>query len=103
MANTIICRLDKIISSLEQIRQTQYSIYTEIKEANQHLSKIENQLVLNNKLQNESLTQLKEICKNTEGITEQLQEISFNTEVTAFYSKQTKGLMDALGYMIALK
>lgn len=101
-SDLIISKLDKIIASLEQIKNTQYCIYSEIKKSNERLAKIENLLVANNEMQKESLAQLKAICKNTDGISKTLEEIAFNTEVTAYYSKQTKELTDALGYMVAL-
>lgn len=102
-ADLIVSKLDKIIASLEQIKNNQYYIYSEIKKSNERLARIENLLVANNEVQKESLARLKEICKNTDGISKTLEEIAFNTEVTAYYSKQTKELTDALGYMAALR
>lgn len=102
-SDLILEKLDKVIASLASIQKNQYFIYSEIQASNARLEKIENQLVTNNAIQESQLDMLKQICKNTDGIADTLQEIAFNTEVTAFYSKQTKELTDALGYMVALR
>lgn len=102
-SDLILEKLDKVIASLASIQKNQYFIYSEIQASNARLEKIENQLVANNAIQESQLDMLKQICKNTDGIADALQEIAFNTEVTAFYSKQTKELTDALGYMVALR
>ena len=102
-AELIIGKLDTIIRSLDTIKKNQYFIYSEIQKANSSLEKIQGQLLVNNNLQVEQIKKLDKIMTNTEQMAISLEEIAENTEVSAYYAKQTKELTDALGFMLALK
>lgn len=106
-ADIIICKLDDIISSLEEIKANQYRLYQEVKSINASISRL-----------NDSLTSgLKDInlsIKETNGILkehgEKLDEIKENTKMTAYfteknaeYSKRNLKYTEALTYIALIK
>ena len=88
-ADIIINKLDTVITSLEKIKQNQYLIYSEIQKVNESLSAIEGQLFVNNLLNTIQISQLNEIAFNT-GLT------AYNTAVTAYYSQKNAQLTEAM-------
>ena len=95
-ADEILVKLDDIIDSLDRIKQNQYYIYNEINEANKALSVIGGMLLVSNIQQAVQIEKLDEIINNTS-------ETAYNTKVTAFYSKKNSQLLNALGFLTALK
>lgn len=101
--NMVICQLNQVVESLEEIKQNQYMIYSAIKETNSLLEAL-------NSSTNEVINTLGEIklrAANMESymskIADNTQVIAYNTERTAFYSKKNAELTNSLGFMIALK
>ncbi len=87
-ADIIIDKLDKIIISLDQIKNNQYMIYQELCTINQNLDRL-------NKTVSEISDTVKSIDKTT-------REIEYNTAATAYYSKINAELTNSLGFMMAL-
>ena len=94
-SDIVINKLDKILTSLDQIKENQYYIFNEIKTANDSLDMINGQLLVNNSLEVVEISKLNDIIANTN-------QTAYNTAVTAFYSKKNAELTDALGFMVAL-
>ena len=100
--NTVISQLAEVIVSLEQIKQSQYVIYTALKEVHSSLNNL-------NYSMSSAVNSLEKIEKTTTDMNQYLSEISdntkviaYNTEATAFYAKKNAELTDALGFMVAL-
>ena len=74
---------------MQKIKQNQYLIYSEIQKVNESLSAIEGQLFVNNLLNTIQISQLNEIAFNT-GLT------AYNTAVTAYYSQKNAQLTEAM-------
>ena len=101
--NMVICQLNQVIESLEEIKQNQYMIYSAIKESNVLLESL-------NSSTYSAMTSLEEIKTRAttmesymSKIADNTQVIAYNTERTAFYSKKNAELTNALGFMVALK
>ena len=95
-SNIIVEKLDKIISSLEEIKSMQYCIYNQMNIINKSLELINNQLLVNNLLQAVQISQLNEIIDNT-------QEIVYNSKVSAYYSQKIANYTKALTILTFLK
>lgn len=102
-ANRVIAQLDTVISSLEEIKQTQYMMYEELRSINTSLQRL-------NSTMDKALSSIQGIEANTTSMNEYMEHISknsdviaHNTAVTAYYSKVNAELTDALGYMVAFK
>lgn len=95
-ANMIISQLSVVIEKLEEIKQGQYMLYSELQTANASLSS------LNEKMDN-AVKSIESIETNTSKIIENTELIAYNTEATAYYSKKNAELTDALGFMMAFK
>ena len=95
-SNIIVEKLDKIISSLEDIKSMQYCIYNQMKIINKSLDLINSQLLVNNLLQAVQISQLNEIIDNT-------QEIAYNSKVSAYYSQKIANYTKALTILTFLK
>jgi len=99
----VISQLDKVIASLEDIKQNQYMIYQELRNINASLSRLNNTM-------DTALTSIQGIEANTASMNEYMEHISqnsdviaYNTAVTAYYGKVNAELTNALGYMVAFK
>ena len=88
-SNLIVERLDKIITSLDEIKSMQYCIYNQMTNINKSLDLINDQLLVNNLLETVQISQLNDIINNTESI-------AYNTSVTAYYSKKIANYTKAL-------
>ena len=102
-ADMIISQLSIVIESLEQIKQTQYTIYNELQDINSSLANL-------NSTMNSALKSIQSIDATTEKMSIQMNKIAENTDiiahntaVTAYYSKINADLTNALGYMVAFK
>lgn len=109
-ANAIITQLNVISESLETIKNNQFLLYQQLNNLNKTLTNISKGL-------NKCLDELKNINKSCTEISEYAQIIKDNTsvmvkntaitahfsEMTAYYSKKNSELLDALGFLMALK
>ena len=95
-SNLIVERLDKIITSLDEIKSMQYCIYNQMTNINKSLDLINDQLLVNNLLQTVQISKLNDIIDNT-------QAIAYNTTVTAYYSKKIANYTKALTILTFLK
>ena len=100
--NLVITKLDSIIISLEQIKQNQFTLYTEMLKINTSLNTM-------NQTMSQALGSIRNIEVTAVSMDEQLKHISrnsdviaHNTAVAAYYSKVNAELTNALGYMVAL-
>lgn len=94
-ADIIIGKMDDIIKSLASIRENQYYIYNQLSVANEALSLINEQLLVNNITNVAQIYQLSQIAENTD-------QIAYNTEVTAYYAKQNATYTKALVFLQAI-
>ena len=101
--NQITSKLDQILDSLEEIKQNQYIIYSELRKMNSSLE------LLNTAMDN-AIESINQIESNTNEIGNKLGVIAHNSDVTAYYSKvnayysqKTAQLTNAIGWLIALK
>ena len=95
-ANRVIAQLDKVIDSLEQIKENQYKTYSLLKEVGDNISDI-------SKKMSSAVAALNNIQDHTKSIKENSAMIAYNTAKTAYYAKINNQLTDALGFLIALK
>ena len=102
-ADMIISQLSTVIASLEQIKESQYMIYSELQQIRSDLADL-------NSTMHSALTSIQNIDRNTghmsktmDQIAEHTAVIAHNSAVTAYYSKVSAELTNALGYMVALK
>jgi len=92
----IVIKLDVVIKQLEQIKNNQYALYSEMSKMNANLETINSTA----RSMAASLENIKDYQKN---ISDNTAIIAHNTAVTAFYAKKNAELTNALGFMIALK
>lgn len=102
-ADMIISQLSVVIESLEQVKQNQYMIYSELQNIRSDLADL-------NSTMNAALKSIQNIDVTTAKMSEQMDKIAENTDViahntavTAYYSKVNAELTNALGYMVAFK
>ena len=101
--NMVICQLNQVLESLEQIKQNQYMIYSAIQESNRLLSSLNSSTsrVIS------ALGEIKSRASSMESymskIADNTEVIAYNTERTAFYAKKNTELTNALGFLVALK
>ena len=93
--NTVISQLSRVIESLEQIKDNQFTIYSALQKMNNQLSTLNNTL-------DKALLSISKIEKATANIEQNSKIIAYNTERTAYYAKKNAELTNALGYMVAL-
>ncbi len=102
-ANMIISQLSQVISLLEQIKDNQYTIYSEMKSIKTSL----NQLSATMETATKSIMAIEQnttrIANFTEVIANNSNVIAYNSAKTAFYAKKNAELTNALGYMMAIK
>lgn len=92
----IVTKLDVVIKQLEQIKDNQYALYSEMSKMNANLEALNSTA----RTMNESMYSIKDYQKN---ISDNTAIIAHNTAVTAFYAKKNAELTNALGFMVALK
>ncbi len=91
----IIGKLSQVIDKLDEIKENQYLIYSEIKSVNKSLGRM-------NDTMNSALGALQNMDKKIQHISDNSDIIAHNTAVSAHYSKVNAELTNALGYMVAL-
>lgn len=94
--NIIIGKLDDITNSLEEIKQNQFMIYSELKSINSNISKLDDSM-------NKILGKVTEIGTNVEAIRNSTEIMEENSKIAAYYSKKNAELTNAMGYLVALK
>ncbi len=87
--NMIISKLSDVINSLDDIKQNQFVIYSQLSSMNSDLNRLNDSM-------NNAVNSLQSINSNTA-------QTVYNTEVTAYYAKKNVELTNALGYLVALK
>lgn len=92
----IVTKLDVVIKQLEQIKDNQYALYSEMSKMNANLETINSTAGS----MADSLVNIKDYQKN---ISDNTAIIAHNTAMTAFYAKKNAELTNALGFMVALK
>lgn len=92
--NMIIAQLSEVITSLEEIKQNQYMIYSVVNDMNHELSRL-------NTSMKSVVNSLNSIQHDVSNISKNSEVIAYNTEVTAYYSKRNAELTNALGFLIA--
>lgn len=95
-ANMIIGQLTQVINKLDEIKDTQYMIYTELRSVNQSLDRL-------NETMDKALVSIQNMEKDIANISANTDLIAHNTTVSAYYSKVNAQLTNALGFMVALK
>ena len=95
-ADRIIDQLSQVIESLDEIKETQYMLYSELKTVNNSLEYL-------NKTMDTALVSLCNMEDNIEHIAENTDVMAYNSAVTAHYSKINAELTNALGFMIAFE
>ena len=100
--NAIISQLSDILDSMEEIKANQYMVYSQLKQMNAGLDKLNHSMA-------QAVTSLQQIGSSvnsikdyTEHIAENSDIIAYNTAVTAHYTKLNAELTDSLGYLVAL-
>lgn len=81
-ADMVISQLSDVVESLDDIAETQHTVYTQLCNMN------------------ETVSQLNEAC---EKIAYASEAIAANTKTTAYYAKVNANLTKALGFMVAIK
>lgn len=101
--NLIISQLSDVLKSLDKIQQNQYMIYSQLQQMNSTLNSL-------GRTMDAAYTAIAKIKTNTDDMNKYMAEVSNNTKViahntaaTAYYSKVTAELTNALGFMMALK
>lgn len=95
-ANMVISQLDKVLTSLDEIKENQYKTYSLLNNINNSITDISNKM-------NGAINVLSGISKNTKNIKENSDLIAYNTAKAAHYAKVNNQLTNALGFLIALK
>lgn len=95
-ANMIIGQLSQVISKLEEIKEAQYMIYSELHAVNKHLDHL-------NHTMDAALTSIQNMEKDIASISENTDVIAHNSAVTAYYSKINAELTNSIGYLMAYK
>lgn len=95
-ANIVISQLNKVLDTLEEIKQNQYSTYEVLSSIQKDVSSLEKNV-------GTAVGYLEKISNNVENIKESTEIIAYNSAKTAYYSKLNAELTDAMGFLIALK
>lgn len=93
--NVIIGKLDVIIKSLEDIKESQYLLYSAIKNVEKSVKYLSDETT-------KMVEVLKNIENNTTSINMNTAYIAYDTARAAEYAKRNAELTDAMGYLIAL-
>lgn len=95
-ADMIIGQLSQVIEKLDQIKDTQYMIYSELQTVNRSLDHL-------NETMDTALVSIQNMEKDVANISTNTDVIAHNSAVTAYYSKLNAELTNSLGYMVAFK
>lgn len=95
-ADRIIGQLTQVIERIDDIKDGQYMIYSELQSVNKNLDRL-------NKTMDTALDSIQNMEKGIQHIADNTDVIAHNTAVTAYYSKMNAELTNALGYMVAFK
>ena len=95
-ANMIIDKLTTVIEKLDDIKDSQYLIYSQLQTVNKNLERL-------NSTMDSALVSIKKMDENITTISQNTEVIAHNTAVTAYYSKLNAELTNSLGYLVAFK
>lgn len=95
-ADMIIGQLSQVIEKLDDIKDTQYMIYSELQTVNKQLEHL-------NKTMDTALVSIQKMEEDVANISANTDIITHNSAVTAYYSKLNAELTNSLGYMMAFK
>lgn len=95
-ADMIIGQLSQVIEKLDDIKDTQYMIYSELQTVNRSLERL-------NSTMDKVLVSIQNMEKDIANISANTDVIAYNSAVTAHYTKVNAELTNALGFMVALK
>ena len=95
-ANMIIGQLSRVIEKLDEVKESQYLIYSELQTVNKNLNRI-------NKTMEAALESIENIEKGVVHIAENTDVIAYNAAASAHYAKVNAELTNVLGFMVALK
>lgn len=93
-ADMIIGQLSQVIEKLDDIKDSQYMIYSELQTVNRSLDHL-------NKTMDSALVSIQNMEKDVANISKNTAVIAHNTAVTAHYAKINAELTNALGFMVA--
>lgn len=102
-ANQIIGQLTKIVDSLEQIKESQYLVYTQLQSINHSLNTMHDTMRDVSKSLREIKTEVGHVSDYMATVASNTDVIAHNTAVSAYYGKMNAELTKSLGYLIALK
>lgn len=95
-ANMIISQLTQVLEKLDEIKDAQYMIYSELQTVNRSLDHL-------NKTMDTALVSIQNMESDMANISANTDVIAHNTAVTAYYSKMNAELTNSLGYLVAFK
>lgn len=95
-ANTIIGQLSQVISKLDEIKDAQYMICSQLRSVNQSLTHL-------NQTMDSALTSVQNIEQGIANISQNAEVIAHNSALTAYYSKVNAELTNAMGFMMTYK
>lgn len=101
--NMVICQLNQVLESLEEIKQNQYMIYSAIQESNRLLNSLNSSTSRVISVLGEIKFKAASMESYMSKIADNTEVIAYNTERTAFYAKKNTELTNALGFLVALK
>ena len=87
-SNTIISSLSQIAESLEEIKNTQYMIYSKLDSIDRTLCSLANSM-------SDAVSALKSMDNKLSRIEENSEVIAYNTQATAYYSKMNAELTNS--------
>ena len=95
-ADLIISQLSDVVECLEDIAETQYTVYTQLNNMNETINRLRTSM-------ENTYDAIRGIKKATEQLEKNSEVIAFNTHAAAHYAKVNADLTNALGFMVALK
>lgn len=95
-ADRIIGQLSQVIEKLDDISESQFMIYSEIKKVNSNLEHL-------NSTMDKALVSIQNMEENVEQIAKNSEVMAHNSAVSAYYAKVNAELTNALGFMVAFK
>lgn len=102
-ADLIIGKLSDILTSLEQIKETQYTIVSLLDSINRNMKQLNRTMDAVYNAVYDIRTDTKDVKQYVAHIAETSEVIAHNTAVTAYYSKINAELTGSLGFMMAYK
>ena len=93
--NRMAAQLDKVIQSLDTIKDSQRMLYKQLQVANQQMARMQTSL-------DKAVNTLTDMSASLNSIANNTALIAHNTERTAYYAKINSSLLNSIGFMMAL-